>query len=388
MIPTPPGTTVSTSVFQPAPVVTPLPCQQQEIGSSPHMPDLSVPLDPSAYLDAAQWESLLSGVCDEAGPDPVHGPFLESDSRTGGSIGDKEMDWTSQGMAIPDSSISDVESWEICPRSPPVPATVPPLGPTVSISTAAHSSASTVSDTGQMQRLLAVVAQMERCLRTLELEQSQFANAGCAGLDKYPIGIVLHLSQEFSAIATSVLGGLHAAGQGMVLFSSDPRAHDMTPAGDGSSYLSTSTGEVASASIDTTTTLLVLTGHKWLVRMYSAVLGYFEVYLTRNSENVRAYRRQISGNPEATPTLQLGELAWANGALDLGKIHMALEMLQGAICEVQYPLAHAGTTLRNLVVTSLTNETIFGPGESNDDGDRLKGKFQLVRTLLREQMGL
>ncbi len=333
-------------------------------------------------------------VADELGPNPIAGLSSEPGSGIDGLAGsgcDKEWDWLSHDTGMCETHSSNVESWDIPLTSPPAASFTPPSGTGPGLSIAALTSAAIVSDSMLAQKLLAVATEMERCLRTLELGQWLFDST--EGLDKYPIGSVLHLSQEFSATANLAFKGVNTHQRATVPFCSDNHARVTAAPGRTTVVGTTDTAiEAQLGAIDTTTSLLVLTGHNWLVQIYCAVLGHFQTYLSRgfcpgNSKGLRW--QSTAASLGANPFLQLGELAGPNECSEFGKIHMALNMLQRAVHEVEKPLGRGATALRSLVVTRLTKETFLGPpGNLNEEGDRLEKKFQLVKTLLREQMGL
>ncbi|KAG0154906.1 hypothetical protein PDIDSM_478 [Penicillium digitatum] len=115
--------------------------------------------------------------------------------------------------------------------------------------------------TGQTsQRLTTLVSEIQQQLRKLE-EGPWHADSTCS-LDDYPVGTIIELSQQFSAIAGPILGSKVSGGDALDIHRPGEPERNIT-----------------SAVADTPTMLLVMCGYMWLVRTYGVVLGHFHTHL-------------------------------------------------------------------------------------------------------------
>ncbi|VUC37647.1 unnamed protein product [Clonostachys rosea] len=314
--------------------------RNRSISSAPQMIE---PSDGKQKYSSPIWGGVTIGLADDAGSMP------------GG-----DMDWEKlhHNLRSDEGCMFDTESLDLTSWSPSAPF-LPLLNLATDFQVVPGSSAR-MSSWAPAQQLLSLISEMQQCLGSLERGAWQ---GDCArGLDDYPVGTILHLSREFGAIASPLLG--KASTTGII------RA-------------SVTGVEVPEGGVDTAAALFVLGGYMWLMRIYSVVLGHFQSHLSRYSYSSSGLSdRGASSN--VSPTLQLGELPSANTAHDLGRIHTALSMLLGALREVEEYSGQGGAVVRNLVVALLTLPSV---GEF-DDSVGLVGKVQSIKELLREKMGL
>ncbi|KAJ9150852.1 Fungal zn(2)-Cys(6) binuclear cluster domain-containing protein [Pleurostoma richardsiae] len=218
-----------------------------------------------------------------------------------------------------------------------------------------------VTSSGLVQELLGLMSEMQQRLRMLEAGPWQHDNG--RALDDYPIGTVLYLSQKFGTIAGPVLS---AAG-------GDKRPKAQSPGSD--------------ASVDTPTTLLILSGYMWLMRIYSIVLSHFQTHLSRMPGHQQG--RALVGNEDTTnPTLQLGELPCASGGLGLVRIHTAVCLLLDSLNKVEEQAGKGGVLARDLVMALLKQDDVMSSSFLQHDSVHLSRKASAVKGLLREKMGL
>lgn len=231
-----------------------------------------------------------------------------------------------------------------------------------------------VPDAVPGQRLVTLMAKMQQCLQILE--HGPWQNDSANSLDDYPVGTVLHLSQEFSSIASPVLSRC------CIMGTITPREYTSATENTKDGQTRTTKPNEINGESDTVTTLLVLSGYMSLARIYSIVLGHFQTHLSSVPSN-----HHSSGVHSAStnPTMQLGELPSTGAAPVLGKIHTALRMLLAALHGVEEKLGPGGAVARNLVVALLAQEAVLGTGEFHGG---LSRKMQLVKELLQEKMNL
>lgn len=281
------------------------------------------------------------------------------------SWGSMQQDFNLNDAFIFDAALLDPSSW--------FPATVMP-----DQSTDAARIMNTMSSTVPGERLITLIAKMQHCLQILE--HGPWQKDSSNSLDDYPVGTVLHLSQEFDSITSPVLSRSSILGR-------------ITPLEDFSAIKKSTDGEAHTTKlkdmdggIDTVTTLLVLSGYMSLARIYSIVLGQFQIHLSNvssNQHNPDYSRRVHSAN--ANPTLQLDELPCTSAAPVLGKIHTAIRMLSAALHGVEEKLGPGGAVARNLVVALLAQEAVIGTGEVHGG---LSSKMQSTKELLQEKMNI
>ncbi|OTA94986.1 hypothetical protein M434DRAFT_394198 [Hypoxylon sp. CO27-5] len=204
---------------------------------------------------------------------------------------------------------------------------------------------------GVVQQLLALLSDTQQRVKMLKEVRWQFGSA--RGLDDYPIGPVLHLSQRFSVIIGPFLSSTSDSSSG--------------------------SGGVA---MDALTTLLIVSGHVSLMRMYSIVLGHFQMHLSQMPN------RQTLASSAMSPTLQLGELPYANTAQGVGRIHTALCMLQDSLNSVEGQMRRAGIITRDIVIALLREKPMLSGGNIQDGSSGLSKQTTAVKGLLREKMSL
>ena len=226
------------------------------------------------------------------------------------------------------------------------------------------------------ERLVTLIARMQNCLQILE--GRSWGDDSEDNMDDYPVGTVLHLSQEFGSIASLILS------RGCVLGTITPReyisAGENDTDADGNGHV-IKPREIDSGS-DTITTLLVLSGYMSLTRIYSLVLGQFQTHISSlNSNHTPSNGVQTAST---NPTLQLGELPCTSAAPVLGKIHTALRMLLTALHGVEEKLGPGGAVARNLVLAQLAQEAVVGISEIGG----LSRKMISMKEVLREKMNM
>jgi hypothetical protein len=282
--------------------------------------------------------------------------------------------------------------------------------------------------------LLALTAEMQQTLKMLDEGPWRLGTGDEAGensFDNYPVGTVLHLLQEFGAVAGPVLSKAASAAEAMTA-SSTTKERNFGSGGassDGSDnggmsergeapHTSERGSEVVEGegagtagptgdgtAVNTATIMLILSGYMWLSHICNTVLGHFHTYLSRipPGANRPDIPGQVGGSgggggggatrsatSTTSPTLKLGELPCFSAAPDLGKIHNALSMLLAAMGGIEEQLGAGGVVARNLVVSALVSHgAVDGTcGELEDGYRKLDQKVQSVKVLLREKMGL
>lgn len=224
------------------------------------------------------------------------------------------------------------------------------------------------------EELVKLIASMQQCHRMLE--HGPWQKESATTLNDYPVGTVLKLSQELGLIASSVLkrDGLFR------IVSRREYASDLENATDRESPTNTSDD-----GSDITTLLLVLSGYMSLVRIYSVVLGHFEIHIGRVSSNNSTDHNDHMRQANANPNLQLGELPCASVTPALGKIRTAFRLLVAAMHGVEETLGTGGAMARNLVVALLAQEAVL---DSDDVRVYMMRKVRLVDELLQDKMNV
>jgi hypothetical protein len=278
--------------------------------------------------------------------------------------GSMQQDFNVNDAFIFDADLLDPSSWFPAPVWPDQ-------------STDATTMMNTTSSAVPGQRLVTLISKMQQCLQILE--HGPWQNDSTNNLDDYPIGTVLHLSQEFGSIASPVLS------RGCIVGTITPRNYISATEKHTDGEAHTTKPKDIDGESDTATTLLVLSGYMSLARIYSIVLGHFQTHLSSVPSNSNMNHSSGVHSASTNPTLQLGELPCTSAAPVLGKIHTALRMLLAALHGVEEKLGPGGAVARNLVVALLAQEAVLGTGEFHDG---LSKKMQSVKELLQEKMNL
>ncbi|RDL30417.1 uncharacterized protein BP5553_10295 [Venustampulla echinocandica] len=244
-------------------------------------------------------------------------------------------------------------------------------------STDAATMMNTTSTAVPGQRLIMLIANMQQCLQILEHGPWQKDSANT--LDDYPVGTVLHLSQELGSIASSVLS------RGCIMGTITRREYVSETESPAGGEAHTTEPKGIDGGSDTVTPLLVLSGYMSLVRIYSIVLGHFQTHISSVPSNSNADHSSGMRSASTNPTLQLGELPCTSVAPILGKIHTALRMLLAAVHGVEEKLGPGGAVARNLVVALLAQDAVLDIGDFHGG---LLTKMQLVKEILQEKMNL
>ncbi|KIM92890.1 hypothetical protein OIDMADRAFT_36232 [Oidiodendron maius Zn] len=366
------------------PCLPPTPEKQLEgpIDSEP-APPVAPDLEPGSYDAQAAWDSptlWLHGLM------PNIPSMSECDSDMTG------YDWL-QPIAVDDGNPfevgkSDLELW---PQLTTLTAAANRPTDNICIATVSETASSIKSsetvlnsiESGNTvlahQRLIVLVLEIQQQLR--KLKGSLWHTDGVYSLDNYPIGTILELSQQFSAIAALILrstasnGGLEEGGD-------DDDENEKT----------------SSAAADTPTMLLVMCGYMWLVRTYGVVLGHFQKHLssmptshpygtmggTPNPGGMINPICGINSTAPAGPALRLGQLPCADVVLSLQQIHTAVGMLLDALQDIEGHLGSGAAVARVMALTSLLNS---GKCQDANYGGLTK-KATALKELLREKMGL
>lgn len=225
------------------------------------------------------------------------------------------------------------------------------------------------------ERLVTLIAKMQQCLQILE--HGPWQNDSANSLDDYPVGTVLHLSQEFSSIASPMLSA------GCIVATITPREYTLANENSKERESCRAKSKEKDSGSDTVTTLLVLSGHMSLARIYSIVLRQFQSHLSTVASKSNVDSASGVHSAGANPTLQLGEHPCTSAAPVLGKIHTALRMMLGALHGVEEKLGPGGAVVRNLVVALLAQEAVIGTVEHQGG---LSRKMQCMKDLLQEKM--
>ena len=338
--------------------------------------------------DTQSWEGLTLGLHDICASDDV--PDQQHN-------GISSQDWLQQSFGLNDAYMMDGGLLGPMSWSPPPP---PPAFPSPSQQQSQPTSNGTksTSSVAAGQRLLALITDMQQ--RVKMLEEGPWQNNSTRSLDDYPVGTVLHLSQEFSTIAGLVLGRANAAEAMLTPSSSTSPSRERVLEGTAVGGETQPTkhnddtegllGDLRESGVDTATTLLVLSGYMWLVHIYSIVLSHFQRHLSCISSSTNSPiigHDGMASNVSISSTLQLGELSCTSTAPDLGRIHTAVGMLLTALHDVEKQLGQGGAVARNLIMSRLTQESVVRDDELQNDCGRLGGKVISVKKLLGEKMG-
>ncbi|PNP57259.1 hypothetical protein THARTR1_02789 [Trichoderma harzianum] len=286
-------------------------------------------------------------------------------------------DWLEQsGFALDDGSTFEMGRLDLAPWSHLPPPTAEARWPTDDIAAINSTSASHISRSSNAvttgQRLTALVSEIQQQLR--RLEEGPWHTDSTHSLHDYPVGTILELSQQFSAIAGSILSSTVCPSGGLEEGGSDEDNNERT---------------VGCATADTPTMLLIMCGYIWLVRIYGIVLGHFQKHLDRMPTGDPRHLRTTTGviSPIAggvSTKLRLGELPCTDVALSLQQIHTAVRMLLDVLHEIEGHLGRGAVAACDMAVALLLNS-----GRPQNGSSRGLGvKAAAVKKLLREKMGL
>ncbi|OPB40676.1 hypothetical protein A0O28_0007560 [Trichoderma guizhouense] len=291
-------------------------------------------------------------------------------------------DWLEQpGFALDDGSTFEMGRFDLAPWSHLPPPTAEARRPpddmaAINNTLASHinrSSNAATATTGQ--RLTALVSEIQQQLR--RLEEGPWHTDSTHSLHDYPVGTILELSQQFSAIAGSILSSTVCTSGGLEEAGSDEDNDN--------------SGRTAGcATADTPTMLLIMCGYIWLVRIYGIVMGHFHKHLDRMPTGdprhlIRTTAGVISPITSGVSTkLRLGELPCTDVALSLQQIHTAVRMLLDVLHEIEGHLGRGAVAACDMAVALLLNS-----GRPQNGSSRGLGiKAAAVKKLLREKMGL
>lgn len=279
-----------------------------------------------------------------------------------------------------------------------------------------------------MQRLSALVAEMHESWRVLKEGPWTKAIHG-HDLNDYPIGGVLHLSQEFANILHTISWTMDVSSQMEANSRTPIRCAEcniqgcVPPPGKSSPNThSSSLVERPTPSIDTTDTptmLLIFSCYISLTRIYSIVFGHFQDYLSLLPSTFS----QSTAGVELRRGLQLGALPPTNEAYSRTHtaVRMLLDMLQCAEDIIGLPSnlrCAQGLTTRgdsaseselteraatagaaagapswlivegDLAMAVLKQDALIGAGSMQEGFSRLGKKIGVVKNILREKMDL
>jgi hypothetical protein len=348
------------------------------------------------FNDPASWDSLSGGGSQSHS---VGSDMLESSSGTLGT------EWFQSGWTLDQPTMlglghhSDVAPWS--PFATPTPTdsniSLWAAGNTAGSSTQGATQSATYSNNTILagQQLTCLVSQIQQQLQ--KLQESPWHTDSTCSLNEYPVGTILGLAEQFSAISGSILGcspvNRDPCVDGGVEVDSVLDEDDITPRGGGGGGSSKTT----SATEDTPIILLIMCGYVWLVRIYAVVLDHFQKHLKNRFAS--RHRRLIglgsagSSSNNSLPlvtdsstgtTLRLGELPCADAAINLQQINTAVRMLLDAMQDIEGHLGRGATVVRAMAVALLLK-----PGRCEDDSSAVLDKqATAVKELLRERMFL
>jgi hypothetical protein len=184
-------------------------------------------------------------------------------------------------------------------------------------------------NSGLVPRLLALHLKMQQRLQRLKEEPWRLGSI--CGLNDYPIGTILHLTQEFIIAVGPILGD-----------SNEPFNNNMSrPSSNAEGSLT-----------DDLARVLALSGYMSLMRIYKIAFGHFETHLSQ----VPIHSQFLTSTP-ISPALLLSELPCANAAHELGRTHTALRMLRNSLKDMEGQLGVGGTVVRDMVIAQLRKDT-------------------------------
>ncbi|KAK4236131.1 hypothetical protein C8A03DRAFT_17189, partial [Achaetomium macrosporum] len=337
-------------------------------------------MEPGSFDCRATWNSPTLGL-----------QHLDPDmSDRGSSAVGYEWDWMQSGWPLSESSVLDPAQPDLALWSQ---LATPATEGLVAASETGDSSRNTTDSNNATvvpgQQLTGLVSEIQRQLR--KLEEGPWHADSASSLDDYPVGTVLALAQQFSALAGPILGCVGG---------------ELDEGGDEDD--SNWKTDSSAANNDTPTILLVMCGYMWLVRIYGVVLGHFQKHLDQRPANQQLHvgtsaggaRRvygttiwPIDGGGDGTHSvhaagsaLRLGELPCADATLGLQQIHTAVRMLLDALHDIESQLGRGATVARAMAVTSLLKS---GKSPDSDGSSGALGKkATAVKELLRQKMGL
>ncbi|KZF23882.1 hypothetical protein L228DRAFT_267839 [Xylona heveae TC161] len=196
-------------------------------------------------------------------------------------------------------------------------------------------------------------------------------------LDSYPIGSVLHLSQEFTNVAT-VLRGVRPgdktsspSGRSSQSSSSGDYIPAVQPAqfegGSAGSAVSATSSSNPASYFDTSVTHILLSCYVTLSRIYVIVLGHLQTYLQLQPS---AQQRPSPTGMDFGPTVCLGELPSINAPWS--RTHTAVCMLLDSIREAEAALG-LPPQIRSAdgIVQSMDGSGATVPNNTQTFGDNL-----------------
>lgn len=192
------------------------------------------------------------------------------------------------------------------------------------------------------------------------LQEGSWRFGSVDGLDTYPIGMILHLSQQFSQLVGPILGDASERCNGDIL---------------------TESTSLDAPAANTLATVLVLSGYMSLRRIYSLVLSHLQTHLS-----LLPSQGQCLPGSTTSPTLRMGELPYVNTTRGLSQVQTALCMLQDSLNGVEDQLGCAGANVRDVVITLLQHEAALSGGSLQDESSGLGKQATAVKGLLREKM--
>lgn len=208
---------------------------------------------------------------------------------------------------------------------------------------------------GFISQLSCLIPATYETLRVLE-DGSWTANNSPESLEDYPIGKVLHLSQNFSDILREM--SLTGAGQENASdwqMQLDPALQEHSPTGPAYKSPANTPPSFLSASgrpdIDTTTVLLVLSGYISLVKLHVVVFTHIEAHISTKIKQGPRSMVKMATDRAQDENLQFGELPFAEkvSAQAFTAVRMLLE---------KFRMVEEGIGLPNeLCVTSQGNHS-------------------------------
>ncbi|KAL1875158.1 hypothetical protein Daus18300_003226 [Diaporthe australafricana] len=245
--------------------------------------------------------------------------------------------------------------------------------------------------TSQALRLASTLHETLEALNTCSWLSNSGTEYHC--LDNYPIGRVLHSSQELASLASS----LQTVDSGTVSERSGPSASNTDGAIPDTMCLTPASSIKSSRDIsppDKALSLLLLSCFISLTRIYTVVLRHFQGHLNHTLDH--GPEMQHETNADMAPTLHLSELPSENSPLT--RMHTALRMLvdslrlaEEALCfptRTRFAVEQGQQDTITARFTSLIPQDLVTASDFQEDYAALETMVFETKGLLRERMGL
>lgn len=426
-LPTPPSTIASAppeaTSASGCPALSPEKPLESSVASTPMLQPIPE-IDPGCVDDPTVWEGpSLGSYC--LGPNP------SGFECNGGTV---TFDWLN---AEPDFSLKEPTTFDLdqsdfascwsgsgshVATTPTTSLSRPEDGSSVATGDSPGSTQS-ISFISPCQQLTNLVSDIQQQLRTLE--ESPWHTNTTRSLADYPVGTILSLAQQLSALAGPILSKTSPIDGRLDDYGRDDYTQDRT---DTKTNISAITGS------PTPTMLLIMCGYIWLVRIYTVVLSHFQQHLKSENSNHHNSKpsnltQRLNSPPSVSmnmsiPTaaagagqlppsnLRLSDLSCADNTdlLTLQQVYTAVRMLLDAMHEIETHLGRGGAVARAMAIAMLLNPSSSSVTRCQDGQDAcwdhtglpvvgtgdcsgwtragLERLTKEVKGLLREKMGL